>query len=109
MTTQEPKKRGRKPKHNKDYTKEYEAHLRCPNCKQETEGVEDYQNFKTGKLTKTCITCRTKVLKSLNKIKLPTNKERIKAYEEILKLIHKDIIRQAIKDKEHLNKYILSI
>lgn len=43
---------------------------RCPNCCRKTvNGKEDYISLKNGKITKTCIKCRTSVKKSLIKAK----------------------------------------
>jgi len=48
----------------KDYGDEYEKHLRCRTCNRKCNGPEDFKNIKTGNPVKTCIKCRTTILKS---------------------------------------------
>ena len=46
---------------------DYILYKRCRNCNRQTEGIQDFKNLKTGKITKTCIKCRNSVIKSLQK------------------------------------------
>ena len=110
MSNQETKKRGRKKKKVIDYTDEYKEHKRCPNCNLPTQGIEDYKNIKSGKITKTCKRCRHRVLKSYNlKCKKLTKKDYLNAYRDILKLIHNDVITQATKDKEEFKPFLKEV
>lgn len=72
-----------------DYNKEYTDYLRCRNCNRKTTGKEDFKSQKSDIITKTCITCRKSVLKSVKKINLtkpkkPSLKDKCKAYEKLL-------------------------
>ena len=103
------KKRGRKPKYTGDYTQEYLEYKRCRNCRRPTKGEEDFMNIKTGSRTKTCNKCRARVLKSYDKMKKPTQKETIEALSKVLSLIHKDVIKTAIKDYDNLTPFLTEI
>jgi hypothetical protein len=103
------KKRGRKPKYTGDYTQEYLEYKRCRNCKRPTKGEEDFMNIKTGSRTKTCKRCRARVLKSYDKIKKPTQKEKLNALNKVLGLIHIDVIKTAVKDYDDLKPYLTEI
>ena len=58
----EEKEPQKQPQENRDFS-------RCNNCNRKTNGTQDYINKKNGKITKTCIKCRTSVKNSLAKIK----------------------------------------
>ena len=72
-----------------DYNKEYTDYLRCRNCNRKTTGKSDFKSQKSDIITKTCITCRKSVLKSVKKNnslkpKKLTLKDKCKAYEKLL-------------------------
>ena len=52
---------------NTDYTDEYKNYLRCPNCKKPTTGIEQFQNIRSGNITKTCFKCRDAIYTSYKK------------------------------------------
>jgi hypothetical protein len=73
-----------------DYNTEYKDYLRCRNCNRSTNGIDDFKNKKSGRITKTCINCRQSVLKSVMKINLTkppkiTLRQRVKLLEDLLK------------------------
>lgn len=47
-----------------NYNELYATHQMCRNCNRRTNGVDDFKNAQTGKLTKTCRKCRACVLSS---------------------------------------------
>lgn len=101
------KKRGRKAIHlGKDYAEEYKNKLRCPTCNKKTKGEEDYKNIKTGKITKTCNTCRSRVYASYNKIREPTQKETIEGLLQIIKNVEKTSLDKILDKNPDLKKYI---
>jgi len=101
------KKRGRKAIHlGKDYLEEYQSKLRCPSCNKKTKGEEDYKNIKTGKITKTCNICRSRVYSSYNKIREPTQKETIEGLLSIIKNVEKTNLDKILNDNPDLKKYI---
>lgn len=76
-------------------TTDYDVHLKCPSCDESTNGIIDYKNIRTGKITKTCFKCREYVYNSLKKKRrLPTYKkqmrmkELIEIYKKFIKKIH---------------------
>ena len=73
-----------------DYNTEYKDYLRCNNCNRQTNGIADFKNKKSGRITKTCINCRESVLKSVMKINLTkppkiTLRQRVKLLEDLLR------------------------
>jgi endogenous inhibitor of DNA gyrase (YacG/DUF329 family) len=46
---------------------EYANHTRCPLCRKQTNGIEDYQNIRTKSITKSCAKCRKSVYASYKK------------------------------------------
>jgi hypothetical protein len=78
-----------------DYNEQYKNYLRCRNCNRSTNGINDFKNKKSGRITKTCINCRECVLKSVMKINLTkpkkiTLKQKVKFLEELLKELDDD-------------------
>ena len=70
-----------------NYNELYENHLMCKNCERKTTGIQDFMT-KTEKITKTCQTCRTGVLKSQAKKpqhKPLTLKQQVSLLTEVLK------------------------
>jgi ribosomal protein L34E len=70
-----------------DFNKEYEEHLRCPNCNRKTEGIDDFKSLIAGSthIKKTCQKCRKEAYQSFRKKHPPKEKEVIdynKEYEE---------------------------
>ncbi len=83
---------------NIDFNKEYEQHLRCPNCNRQANGIDDFRNIKTGRVVKTCIKCRKCVYKSVLKKPRPnrkpiTNKERLATYKFLVGHIPADTLK----------------
>ncbi len=97
---------------NIDYNTEYKEYKRCFNCDSVTQGIDDYKNIRTGKVTKNCKKCRERVLISYNKKprvtkKNPTNKEIIEAMKTIIDQINKEKLTEIINKPE--NKQIKKI
>lgn len=98
-----------------DYNKEYKEYKRCKCCNRVTKGEEDFKNIRSGKLTKTCITCRTSVYASLKKKPRPapkkklTNKEKIICYMKLVEALDKTVLTETISkmDNEQINKLIV--
>lgn len=87
-----------------DRTPEYENHTRCRSCNTKTEGPQDYINKKNGKLTRTCIHCRERVLRCLNKRNNPVKskpsyRSKLTAYALLVKRLTPEDI-EAVK-REH--------
>src|SRR5438874_1418638 len=89
-----------------DFNTEYKEHKRCMNCNKPTNGIEDFKNIHTGKLTKTCKKCRENVYASFKKkprnlTKPPKKDTQIYLLKQLIKKIDKDEINQIIdNDKE---------
>lgn len=99
------KKPGRKSIHQgKDYSEEYKAKTRCPKCRKVT--TPDQYLSKTGKVKKTCDTCREYTLKIVNKTKSITKREKYNAFKQMLKKMSKDDITKACKDDPDLLSFI---
>ena len=85
------KKRGRKPRIVVS-EEEFEAYKRCRTCKRPTEGVEDF-TLANGRIGKTCIKCRTSVVKSLKlnpHLRPCTTKEKLEAYRILINALCSD-------------------
>jgi hypothetical protein len=79
-----------------DFEDDFKKHLRCPNCKRLTSGIDEFKHIRTGKITKTCSSCRACVYKSLKSKSRPehrhiTIKEKFDAYELYLKYFDKGL------------------
>ena len=99
------KKPGRKSIHQgKDYSEEYKAKTRCPKCRKVTVPA-DYLS-KTGKVKKTCATCREYTLKIVNKTKATTKREKYNAFKQMLKKMDKNDITKACDNNPELLSFI---
>lgn len=92
-----------------DYNKEYKEYKRCKNCNRKTKGIEDFQNIRTKKITKTCIKCRTSVYKSIKNnprkiIKPLTNKEKLSFYETLMSSLGDEFIKKYTEDQKLTDK-----
>jgi hypothetical protein len=88
-----------------NYNELYANHLMCRNCNRKTNGIEDYKNNKTGKVTKTCAKCRDCVLKSLAKNpqhKPLTLKQQIQIMKEVLKTLEPETLNDLYEQKPQL-------
>ena len=99
------KKPGRKSIHQgKDYTEEYKAKTRCPKCRKQTK-PDDYLS-RTGKVKKTCATCREYTLKIVNKTKKTPKRDKYDAFKKMLKKMKKEDVMKACKDDEDLLSFV---
>lgn len=105
---------GRKRKVEGDITQDILEHKRCPQCKEETT-ISSYISKKNGKITKTCKTCREKVLACVYAKDRPNSyskkycrSERLRLIKEVLDAVldikGDSVINQEMKDK--INKLI---
>jgi len=81
----------------KNYNELYSTYLLCRNCNRETSGIEDYKSSKTGKITKTCVKCRSCVLKSQAK-KSDARPLTLKKQIAIMKIALKGLETQTIDE-----------
>ena len=99
------KKPGRKSIHQgKDYSAEYNAKTRCPKCRKQTK-PDDYLS-RTGKVKKTCATCREYTLKIVNRTKKTPKRDKYDAFKKMLKKMKKEDIMKACKDDPELLSFI---
>lgn len=91
--------------HYAHFAEEYETHLRCSRCNMPAKGPQDFINKHTGKLTSSCIACRTRVTNSWKKTRKLSLKERINAYEVILQCIDRDTLENVFAD-ERISKWV---
>jgi len=94
-----------------DYNLEYKNKLRCPTCHRKTKGEEDYRSLRGGgkKITKTCIKCRSSVIKSNRKStkrRRPSKAEHIKGLKDIIYQVDDNLIDEIIKNNEDLQQYL---
>lgn len=72
-----------------DFNTAFKEHQLCPNCFKKTpNGIDDYKNRITGKVTKTCKNCRDTVLKAVKaKPRIVKKKMTMKQQNQYFKLI----------------------
>ena len=87
----------------KDYTEEYQNHLRCPTCKRKKNGEEDFKNIRSGRITKGCNECKSKIYQSYKKkhrktmVKRVHLKDKVKLLKDLLSKIDKAQIETLIE------------
>jgi len=93
-----------------DYNTEYAEYRRCKTCNRKTNGIEDFTNLKTKKPTKTCMRCRERIRKSINKkvmLTKPPNKIIIETFKSFLNKIDVKECEKVFNDPENQNLKIL--
>jgi len=91
-----------------DYNTEYRNKLRCPLCNRKTKKEDYISNRNTKKLTKSCIKCRSSVIKSIRKKQplRPSKTEQILGLKDIIERVDKNIIQNILNDDESLKIYL---
>ena len=83
-----------------DFEADFKNHRRCPACKRQTNGVEDFKHLTTGRVVKTCIHCRKCIYKSLKARPRPehkyiTNVDRLNGYSLLNSYIDEETLNTA--------------
>jgi hypothetical protein len=83
---------------------------KCNNCGKKTGGIEDFKNPKTGRINKTCSSCRERVLKSVtSKVREVKRKMTLREQNSYLRNILKDQDKSFLTKLEKKYEYLPTI